>query len=174
MSERGVVGWQGLKKSLSREAFVERFKHPFLIRRAPTGQAGGDGGDFGEHLPFHTNVVDTPLAPGTERASSRLDGATILPITKKLGNPYPERISVGRALNCDVVVRDASVSKLHGHFRPVSSDEAEFVDRESANGTKVNGTPVKAGPSSIVSGDTIIFGAVALQFVGAKRLWDLL
>src|SRR5688572_2339918 len=39
----------------------------------------------------------------------------VLALKKAPGNPYPDRISVGRARNCDVVMRDPSVSKLHGH-----------------------------------------------------------
>ena len=177
MMPNDLVEWQAVKKSLTRDAFGRKYPHPFLIRRAPrTSEAGeGAGGDFGgERLGFHTNVVDGGATPEVPGGSVRLSGATVIPVAKKPTNPYPERISVGRALNCDVVIRDGSVSKLHGHFKPIGPGEAELVDRDSANGTKVNGTPVGDDPQRVVSGDTIIFGTIAVQFLDAKKLWDLL
>ena len=89
--------------------------------------------------------------------------------------PFPERISVGRALNCDVVLREASVSKLHAHFQKVLPDEALITDVKSANGTRVNGKKIGAGMAvRVVSGDTIQFGGVVVVFVSPKALYDLL
>ncbi len=174
MSGETVGEWQALKKSMARQAFTEKFPHPFLIRRiAP--EKDKDGDDFGDRLSFHTNVVDSAhggVIPGV--TPGKLLGGIVLPIVKKPSNPFPDRISVGRALNCDVVVRDGSVSKLHGHFKVLGAGEAEFSDLKSANGTKVNGKPVTTAPAKLTSGDTIIFGGVALQFLDAKRLWEIL
>jgi len=39
----------------------------------------------------------------------------IVAVKKREGNPYPDRFSIGRAPNCDVVVRLPSVSKVHAH-----------------------------------------------------------
>ncbi len=173
-----LTEWQAQKRQLTRDAFGKKFAHPFLIRRASSRKDGesGEGSDFaGEKLSFHTNVADGAAAPEVPAGSVRLSGATVLPIVKKPQNPYPDRISLGRALNCDVVVRDGTVSKLHGHFKLITTGEAEFTDRASQNGTKVNGTLLKPeAPKRVGSGDTIIFGSVAMQFLDPKKLWDLL
>ena len=171
-----LTEWQAQKRQLSRDAFGKKFPHPFLIRRASARKDGEpESGDYGEKLSFHTNVSEGAEASELPAGSVRLSGATVLAIVKKPQNPYPDRISVGRALNCDVVLRDGTVSKLHGHFAPVSSTEADLVDRGSQNGTKVNGVPLKAEiPKRLAPGDTIIFGSVAVQFLDAKKLWDLL
>jgi hypothetical protein len=173
-----LTEWQAQKRQLSRDAFGRKFPHPFLLRRAHSKREEdvAPGADFGEQkLAFRTNVNDAGTTQDIPTGSVRMLGALVLPIVKKPTNPYPERISVGRALNCDVVIRDGSVSKLHGHFTPVSALEAELVDRASQNGTRVNGVPLKPEIAKRVGpGDTIIFGAIAVQFLDAKKLWDLL
>jgi hypothetical protein len=171
-----LTEWQAQKRQLTRDAFGRAFPYPFLLRRAHARKEGEEGGDFGEQkLGFRTNVSDAGTTQDVPTGSVRMLGALVLPIVKKPTNPYPERISVGRALNCDVVIRDGSVSKLHGHFTPVSALEAELVDRASQNGTRVNGVPLKPEIAKRVGpGDTIIFGAIAVQFLDAKKLWDLL
>lgn len=162
--------WRKLKQSLKREQFAARFPHPLLVRRAP--RAGGDTGAE-KAVSFDTGVVDFDAV--TAAAPGGLAGARVLALVKAEGNPYLDRISVGRAANCDVVVRDVSVSKLHAYFKVLGPAEAELVDARSANGTRVNGRKVDAGGAvRVTNGDTVIFGGVAVQFVDAKRLYELL
>ena len=98
----------------------------------------------------------------------------MLEIIKAPGNPYPDRISVGRARNCDVVMRDPSVSKLHAHFR-VGPMKLELVDIDSQNGTRVNGRALAPHqPQVVEAGDTILFGNVTTRMVDAHMLYDLL
>jgi hypothetical protein len=160
-----MVEWHAQKKQLTRDAFAARFAHPFIIRYGDPEQL--------EKLSFRTQVVSSKIGlPPVNEIWQQ--GGMVLPVLKKPENPYPERISVGRALNCDLVIRDGTVSKLHGHFMSVGPAEAQLVDRGSANGTTLNGNPVKADPVRVVSGDSLAFGAVQVQFVEAKRLWELL
>ena len=172
-----LTEWQAQKRQLTRDAFGQKFAHPFLVRRAHRKEGdSGEGGDFGgEKLSFHTNVAEGAAIGDVTTGSIRLSGATVFPVVKKPQNPYPDRISVGRALNCDVVIRDGTVSKLHGHFTPLGPGALELTDRASQNGTKVNGQLLKADlPKRLASGDTIIFGSIAVQYLDAKKLWDLL
>ena len=161
-----MIEWHAQKKQLTREAFATRYHHPFLIRQADPEQI--------ERLSFHTQVGSDKSIAQVEREALWAQGGIVVPVIKRPENPYPDRISIGRAQNCDVVIRDGTVSKLHGHFMSVSAAEAQLVDRGSHNGTSVNGKPVKGEPMRVVSGDAIVFGAVHVQFVDAKRLWDLL
>jgi hypothetical protein len=159
--------WRLLKKQLTREGFVARFPHPFLIWEhieADTEQGIG----------FRTNVGSIDGSHDGGGSLDLLEDATILPVTKKPENPYPDRISVGRTGNCDVVLRDASVSKLHAQLVLKPAGRAEVLDRGSANGTRLNGKLV-AGEGTIVSpGDSLAFGGVIVSFVDALRLWQVL
>ncbi len=47
-------------------------------------------------------------------------------IAKSEDSPYSDRFSVGRARNCDIVLRYASISKLHAHFRSLPAGGLAF------------------------------------------------
>ena len=117
------------------------------------------------HKEFNASKVDGPS----------LETPLVLPLRKGEGRPFPERISVGRATNCDVVIRDASVSKLHGHFRDVTMDKALFTDAKSSNGTRLDGTLIQAGAAAEISTDTLLtFGRVQLVFMAPGDVYDWL
>ncbi len=145
-----------------REQFVAKYPGLFLVL----------ADSLEEHpIPFRTIVA--PATPGRkpDRPAPEVE---ILPIAKAANNPYSDRISLGRARNCDLVVRDPSVSKLHGHFRG-SAGELTFVDLGSQNGTRVNGNVLSRNvPHLIRDGDSMTLGSVKARIVGADALFDLL
>lgn len=121
---------------------------------------------------FATAIVDTTAATPKTSEPEILD---VYALQKAPGNPYSDRISVGRAKNCDVVVRDSSVSKLHAHMRPTSDGNFEVVDSGSQNGTLLNGRALTAHQSErVFCGDTLRFGAIDLLLVDAPALYHLL
>lgn len=63
----------------------------------------------------------------------------LAPLRKRPGNPFPNVISIGRALSCDVVLALATVSKLQGYFRVQPGGDWSFLDQRSLNGTLLNG-----------------------------------
>lgn len=104
-----------------------------------------------------------------------LEDALILPLRKGEGRPFPERVSVGRAVNCDVVIRDASVSKLHGHFRDVTEESALFTDGKSSNGTRLDGILIQPGVATEVRRHSLLsFGRVQLMFMSPGDVYDWL
>jgi pSer/pThr/pTyr-binding forkhead associated (FHA) protein len=121
---------------------------------------------------FSTAVLDMTAAPKKDNQPEILE---VFALQKAPGNPYSDRISVGRAKNCDVVVRDSSVSKLHAHLRPTSDGNFEVVDLGSQNGTSVNGRALPANKSErVFVGDTLRFGAIDLLLVDGPALYELL
>jgi len=117
------------------------------------------------HKEYNTSKPETP----------NLELPLILPLRKGEGRPFPERISVGRATNCDLVIRDASVSKLHGHFRDVSMDVAFFTDAKSSNGTRLDGTLIQPGTATEIRTNTLLsFGRVQLVFMSPGEVYDWL
>lgn len=95
-------------------------------------------------------------------------------ITKRPGNPYPDRMSVGRAFNCDVVLRFPVVSKLHAHFSVDRDGRLHLVDLGSSNGTWRNGLRLQSGqPAEVGPGDLLSFGGVHCEVIDAAGLYDL-
>jgi hypothetical protein len=71
-------------------------------------------------------------------------------------------ISIGRALDNDVIVDSAEVSRHHARIE-VRHGTFEIVDLGSTNGTAVNGRP--ANHTRLNHGDRITLGTVALDFL---------
>jgi hypothetical protein len=153
-----------LARSLTREEFAKSFTSWFLVIL-----------DSGEQEPpssFETvDVLSSPRALAGVKPAAPL----VHPIAKAEGNPYPERISLGRARNCDVVLRQASVSKLHGHFLPGAGGELEIADLGSQVGTRVNGHALEPNkPQRLAPGVILLIGRVVARVADARAVWDLL
>lgn len=69
---------------------------------------------------------------------------------------------IGRAPDCQVCLDDATVSRHHARLRIVGQ-EAVLEDMDSKNGTFVSGRRIVA-PTTLASGDAVLFGSVALTF----------
>ena len=67
---------------------------------------------------------------------------------------------VGRAVNSDCAVVDATVSRRHAELA-VTNEGIQLKDLGSSNGTFVNG--VKVDGYFVAPGDTVTFGKVAFE-----------
>jgi hypothetical protein len=151
-------------RTLSRDQFVERFKGLYLyVSSDPRDMPAGS---------FQTAVTGRPK----ERAEGAGPVAVqVIAIEKAPGNPYPDRVSVGRTGNCDVVLRDPSVSKLHAHFRWGQRGQLLLVDARSSNGTVVNGVALLPGLEELLeSGDVVTFGSVRATLLDGSGVYDAL
>jgi hypothetical protein len=82
-------------------------------------------------------------------------------LAKGKESPYPERISIGRASNVDIVLRSRFVSKLHAHIVVAAGQNPTVVDLSSQNGTFINNVRLEARtPGAISNGDIASFGQV--------------
>ncbi|MFM2419172.1 MAG: hypothetical protein RL385_3895 [Pseudomonadota bacterium] len=84
------------------------------------------------------------------------------PIIKRAQVSFLREVSVGRARNHDIVLRHPSVSKFHATFDHMPSGDLQLTDRESRNGTMVNGERVQ-GRVTVVPGDIVRFGNVSAR-----------
>jgi 2',3'-cyclic-nucleotide 2'-phosphodiesterase (5'-nucleotidase family) len=99
----------------------------------------------------------------------------IIPVRKREGNPFPDRISLGRAPNCDVIIRLPSISKLHAHIFLDAAHSYSLADNGAANATFVNGKRLEAKNAvPIHLGDTISLGSIEFEFCDALRLYKVL
>jgi len=144
-------------KQLSKDEFAGRYPHLFFIFY-------DDG--------FDLSAVHFETEMARSKPSMKSTGnLRVLPMLKAETNPYSDRISIGRARNCDIVLRHSSVSKLHAHVRRGDDGVHLIYDAESHNGTSVGSKRVTAAePQPLRSGDLVTFGAVTVRCVDAAEL----
>jgi hypothetical protein len=122
--------------------------------------------DFETNLPPHTPKVSTVIAPRTPQ---------VIPIAKSARSPYKDRISIGRARNCDIVIRHSSVSKLHAHIRLSEDGSLKLVDLDSYNGTLLNARELVPNvPEPLRAGDVVVFGSITARTMDAVDLYKAL
>jgi pSer/pThr/pTyr-binding forkhead associated (FHA) protein len=119
----------------------------------------------------------TFLRPDLERAEAYaavIDDYRIALVQKREVNPWPDRISVGRTGNNDIVLPDRSVSKLHGYFT-VAGSEVRYADAGSKNGSEVSGDPIASEQLvPVCPGDSIRIGRIYASFHDARTLFEFL
>jgi hypothetical protein len=99
----------------------------------------------------------------------------VVPMRKRITAEalYPNRVSLGRAPNRDIVLRDATVSKFHAWFEVDDSGTFFVCDAEAKNVTRVNGRPI-LGRQAIRPGDTLRFGRIDATLASPRALWRVL
>jgi hypothetical protein len=98
----------------------------------------------------------------------------VYPLAKKPGASFPDRITIGRTSNNDVVIADTSVSRLHAYIR---RDGARWVvaDAGSKNGSHLRGAPLEARRETLLPSRAILrIGDVDLTFYVAADLYGAL
>jgi hypothetical protein len=89
--------------------------------------------------------------------------------------PIQQQISVGRGEYNDLVLRDASVSNVHGWLERDENGSYYLSDARSRNTTRVNEIQLHGGgPTRLAEGDEIWFGSVKVLLSHPCALWDAL
>jgi hypothetical protein len=162
-----------LARESTRQEFVAECPFSFLVTSAALLPPPRD------HPRTIGLLEDEPDTLGVNDAPGPSVGArprvTALPI-RKATSTLPDRITIGRTKDNDVVIRHLHVSKLHAYFR-TGAKGLELVDAGSRNGTWVSGRLLAAnGPASriLASGDEVRFGELACTFLSPASCWDVL
>jgi hypothetical protein len=114
-------------------------------------------------------------APETLASLLESDPFFAAPLRKRAGVDvaFKDRISVGRTVNKDIVLRHITVSKFHGWFEIDAEGGAYFTEAGSKNGTRINGKVLVARERSMVHlGDTIRFGSVEVLSCSPAVFWE--
>jgi hypothetical protein len=99
----------------------------------------------------------------------------IAPVRKKAENPFPERLTVGRATNCDVVLRVPFISKVHAHIVVDPGLGLVLHPNQAAQKVQHNFRAIEAGGTRrLALGDAVSFGALDFEFVDGAMLYDIL
>ncbi len=145
--------------------FKNLYRHPFLVK-PPRKSAKNDAES--ETFSFQTSHERIQRDPFSLVWR-------VAPVVKREGNPFPDRLSVGRAPNCDVVVRYPFVSKLHAHFLRSSEGNLRLMCLKSRTSLYVNGRLLPEGESVPVrENDVVAFGTLELTLMSALSFYEVL
>lgn len=158
---------------LKREEFVAQYPYVFF---AHGFEGDGTGRAASLHSPKANLISATqivPLSPSGALPDVLPEG--ILPVVKSERNPYRDRVSIGRASICDMVLAAPAVSKLHAHFLMEPGGGWSVRDARSTNGTFVNGQRLQEEVRvPIRPGDRLRFAYCDGRFFDAAGLHALL
>src|SRR5260370_3113269 len=109
------------------------------------------------------------------RAVLQLGPHFAVPLRKRsVDAAFSERISIGRARNNDIVLRQADVSKFHAWLECDEEGQFYLSDARSKNATTLNGQPVGRGLEPLRHGDDITVGSVQVVYTLSAPRWELL
>jgi hypothetical protein len=168
------VQWREFLGGVTRPQFIARYPHAFLVW-APQLSSDAISHIASERPSSQTEVQGSPPRQSLHAALEPDDEVLVIPLVKAAGEPFLDRISIGRGPNCDIVLRDPSVSKLHGHFHDVTSESAVFTDANSSNGTRLDGAAVAAGAAvEVKTLSYLTFGRIRVQLLSSADVYDWL
>jgi pSer/pThr/pTyr-binding forkhead associated (FHA) protein len=161
-----------LARAIRANEFAQKHPYPFLVRI--TADAQIEENPWEDQFAFSTDISDAPDEDDDDGEDLSPRAAIVAPVRKREGGLFPDRITVGRARNCDVVLRFPSVSKLHARLI-MDGSQWVLVDHGSANGTFVNGTAVSPrARTALKLGDRLRLGEIEVDFVDAKTAYERL
>jgi FHA domain len=151
--------------TLTERAFVERLPAWILLKRGRKQTATG--------APTPTFNFETTTTQFLNDPAPHLWQLAL--VKKRADNPFPERLSVGRAPNCDVVLRLPFISKVHAHLIVLPDGSLELRDNESTHETSLKGKRLAPREArQLKLGDQLSFGSLTLELVDGASLYRIL
>ncbi len=111
----------------------------------------------------HANTV--PQLPRLSGAAGQADRLVML-VGPKPGAEYPivgKNLLIGRGEECDLAINHGSVSRVHAEIVAIGDGQYELIDRESANGIRINGAEMDR--ALLDARDTIELGDIVLKYI---------
>jgi len=122
--------------------------------------------------PGFDSKATVPAAPRSQTLLGQPDRLVMLvgptPGVEYALNTAPRHV-IGRGEECDVSVNHPSVSRVHAEIQALGDGRYEIVDRESANGIRVNGVELPRG--LLDARDNIELGDVIFKFIPAGDVY---
>jgi hypothetical protein len=162
-----------------------------LATTVPKGNGGSAIKPSLTNINYHTEILSNPikLPMGRGAPQDREIDATalrdliltaphfVVPLRKRADADvlYVDRISVGRARNKDIVLRDAIVSKFHAWFQIDDTGHFCVADAGSKNGTRVDEDLLPARElRQLTPGAKVKIGTVEAVLCSAELFWSAL
>ncbi len=111
--------------------------------------------------------VPTPAVPPAHHRPDRL----VVVVGPHPGQEFPldkEKFSIGRSEEATISINHSSVSRLHAELFAIGGGRYEIIDKQSANGIRINGQEVRRG--LLEAGDALELGDVRLRVGGAGAI----
>jgi hypothetical protein len=148
----------------------------FLASAAPAALLRGP--DAGANTDYDgvsaTGTFDAPIGLRGRAVPEPDAELEVLPLIKKPGAQFGDRITVGRTSNNDIVLAHHTVSRLHVYFR--QRDGRWWVtDAGSKNGTTLRDVDLVARrETQLADGDPLWIGDIQVVFHTAPTLYGVL
>jgi hypothetical protein len=158
--------YQRLCERYDAEEFARRYPHAVLLHLSLGSQM------LASSSPRETLFRGKGM--GTRRHTRRASGSPYVAYRlkkKSRDRGHSTRISIGFLRTNDVVIQEASVSRVHAY---IENGPAGFsiIDAGSSNGVKVNDTAVTLGRASLLRpGDRVSLGNVSTLFLPSADLY---
>jgi hypothetical protein len=155
--------------TLSRDEFLAAAAPAVLVRRRMLGAETFVSWSAAA-IAIDPETLDVTRTHG--KFSEETTEMEIYPLAKKPGASFPDRITIGRITNNDVVISQHSVSRLHAYVRHVNG--WVIADAGSKNGSWLDDQllePRREAP--LLSGAVLRLGDVRLTFYPSADLFDL-
>jgi hypothetical protein len=140
---------------------IDTYSH--RLERAYAARSRDELGDLVADLP-RRRLLTAVLTRALERVSAllaELEAAWRRPRVPRLALPAADRVTIGRAPDCDCVISDPTVSRHHAELRRDAS-EWMIADLGSTNGTRLNGWRL-TGETRVRPGDQVAFGSARFR-----------
>ena len=122
--------------------------------------------------PGFDSKATVPAAPRSQALLGQPDRLVMLigptPGVEYAINSAPQHV-IGRGEECDISVNHPSVSRVHAEIHALGDGRYEIVDRESANGIRVNGVELPRG--LLDARDNVELGDVVFKFIPAGDVY---
>ncbi len=119
--------------------------------------------------PWQETAVLDPVPQATPLRSDKWSGAFKIRSGEMAGKGFlldRPVLTIGRGVESDVVINEASISRLHAQvLRQANGDYVQ--DLASRNGTKVNDEPLQA-PRLLQQGDIVCLGEVRMEYTSVS------
>jgi len=129
--EETIADFHRRHRTYDRDTFLRKSPQPFLVEVGGTERTRGGTAQFGTMVAYRADLK------GSSHDQEIVPTCRIFLLTKR-GNVFPDKITVGRSFNNDVVLNDLTISKLQGYFT-MENDEVFFTDADSKNGCTLEG-----------------------------------
>jgi hypothetical protein len=152
---------------LGREEFLASAAPAALVRHRTDLDSAPTSGVHTLSIDQH---IEETLPHGRETPTGNWN-LEVYPLTKKAGASFPDRITIGRTSNNDIVIPDGSVSRLHAYVR---RDGQSWVvaDAGSKNGSWLSSVQLIARKERPISSRAELrLGDVDLTFYLAGELF---
>lgn len=151
---------------LSEQAFLEQVPCPVLVESARVESAGDAPASFRTQYLEDSEVVARSLTA---------DRREVLLVKKRAGAAFSGHIGVGRTLNLDLSIARTGISKFHAYFFQAADGSYQLTDKDSTNGTFVDGVRLAAGGTmALRDGAEVQFGTHRFTFMMPRSFLALL